>query len=198
MDYRTRWYGLAILTLLLVGAVAFVWVVKPYFTSTSPAPATAEPVVTEPFVTEPATDILKDTAAVKEQTTCVMTGKPIDKKLYVDAEGYRIYVCCPGCLDGVKKDPKAAIEKIRTRGEEPLKLTAVDAPIALPAEYMEGYGVDLGIDYDYDYNYDEVRPEIATEDEPEIEAEEEIVDEAEPELEPAEDLDTGVEEEYTD
>lgn len=60
--------------------------------------------------------------AVKAQTLCPNLGRPIKKYLYVDAEGYRIYVCCWGCLSKVQADPKAAIAKIRANGEEPEKL----------------------------------------------------------------------------
>jgi len=60
--------------------------------------------------------------AVKAQTLCPNLARPIKKYLYVDAEGYRIYVCCWGCLSKVQADPKAAIAKIRANGEEPEKL----------------------------------------------------------------------------
>jgi len=59
---------------------------------------------------------------VKAQTLCPNLGRPIKKYLYVDAEGYRIYVCCWGCLSKVQADPKAALAKIRANGEEPEKL----------------------------------------------------------------------------
>jgi hypothetical protein len=60
--------------------------------------------------------------AAKPQTKCPITGNPIDKTLFVDAEGYRIYLCCKGCIDKVTADPKAAIEKIKANGEEPAKV----------------------------------------------------------------------------
>jgi len=59
---------------------------------------------------------------VKPQTLCPNLGRPIKKYLYVDAEGYRIYVCCWGCLSKVRADPQAAIAKIRANGEEPERL----------------------------------------------------------------------------
>lgn len=41
----------------------------------------------------------------KAQTTCpVMKGNPINKDLFVEADGKRIYVCCGGCIDTVKKN----------------------------------------------------------------------------------------------
>ena len=53
------------------------------------------------------------------QTTCpVMKGNPINPKLYVDAEGYRIYVCCGGCVSAVKADPAKYIAKMKAEGVE--------------------------------------------------------------------------------
>ena len=50
------------------------------------------------------------------QTTCPVMGKEINKKLYVDADGYRIYVCCKKCLAAVKANPKKYIEKLQAQG----------------------------------------------------------------------------------
>lgn len=52
-----------------------------------------------------------------KQTTCpVMEGKKINPDLYVDAEGKRIYVCCPGCLVQVKADPEKYIMEMEAEG----------------------------------------------------------------------------------
>ncbi len=53
----------------------------------------------------------------KAQTTCPMTGNPIDKKHFVEVDGKRIYLCCPACAEAVKKDPAAALAKLAERGE---------------------------------------------------------------------------------
>ena len=53
---------------------------------------------------------------MKPQTTCPILGGKIDKSLYVDYEGKRIYVCCPGCIAEVKKDPAKYIEKLEAEG----------------------------------------------------------------------------------
>jgi YHS domain-containing protein len=73
---------------------------------------------------QPAQVVKKDTAAaavkqLKPQTTCPIMGGEINKKLFVDYKGKRIYVCCSGCLDQVKKDPEAAIKKLESMGQEP-------------------------------------------------------------------------------
>lgn len=53
------------------------------------------------------------------QTTCpVMAGNAINPKLYVDANGYRIYVCCGGCVAAVKADPAKYIEQMKAAGIE--------------------------------------------------------------------------------
>ena len=53
------------------------------------------------------------------QTTCpVMKGNAINPKLYVDANGYRIYVCCGGCIAAVKADPAKYIEQMKAAGVE--------------------------------------------------------------------------------
>lgn len=53
------------------------------------------------------------------QTTCpVMAGRAVDSKLYVDANGYRIYVCCGGCIKEVKADPAKYIEQMKAAGVE--------------------------------------------------------------------------------
>jgi hypothetical protein len=55
----------------------------------------------------------------KPQTTCpVMAGNAVNSKLYVDADGYRIYVCCGGCVKEVKADPAKYIAKLKAEGVE--------------------------------------------------------------------------------
>ncbi len=55
--------------------------------------------------------------AGKAQTTCpVMKGNPINKELFVDVEGKRIYICCKGCDATIKKDPKKYIAQLEAEG----------------------------------------------------------------------------------
>lgn len=56
-------------------------------------------------------------AATKEQTTCpVMKGSAINKTLYVDYQGKRIYVCCKSCLAVVGKDPAKYVKQLEAAG----------------------------------------------------------------------------------
>ena len=57
----------------------------------------------------------------KPQTLCPVTGEKIDKSLYADVKGYRVYVCCKGCIAKVKADPDKYLAKIKADGETPAK-----------------------------------------------------------------------------
>lgn len=55
--------------------------------------------------------------ALAPQTTCPVLGTPIDKHLFVDYKGKRIYVCCSDCIAEVKKDPGKYIKKLEDMGQ---------------------------------------------------------------------------------
>ena len=47
-----------------------------------------------------------------EQTTCpVMDGK-INKELYTEYKGKKVYFCCPGCKEKFEKEPETYISKL--------------------------------------------------------------------------------------
>jgi YHS domain-containing protein len=54
---------------------------------------------------------------LKPQTTCPVSGDPIDKSLYVDYKGKRIYVCCSSCIAPLKKNPEKYIKKLEGMGQ---------------------------------------------------------------------------------
>ena len=59
-------------------------------------------------------------------TTCPISGKPLgDGAVDVVVNCTLVRTCCPGCVDGVKADPKAAIAKVSG--------AAVAAPAGAPA-----------------------------------------------------------------
>ena len=60
-----------------------------------------------------------DTDSLVLQTTCPVMGGAINKELYVDHEGKRIYVCCGGCIDQIKQDPQKYIDKLKADGQKP-------------------------------------------------------------------------------
>lgn len=56
--------------------------------------------------------------APKPQTVCPVMGGAVSKSLFVDAEGKRIYVCCPSCIETVKADPHKYITQLEADGVE--------------------------------------------------------------------------------
>ena len=52
----------------------------------------------------------------KPQTTCPVMGGKINKNMYVDVKGYRIYICCAGCNKAIKANPDKFIEKMKKDG----------------------------------------------------------------------------------
>lgn len=57
------------------------------------------------------------------QAKCPVMGGNINRDVYVDHEGYRIYFCCPGCDGKFRKDPDVYIQQMKKDGIdlEPVK-----------------------------------------------------------------------------
>jgi len=76
----------------------------------------------------------------KPQTTCPVMGGPVDKSISVDADGYRIYVCCQGCVNAVKADPEKYIQQMKAEGIEIEKAPAAEVE-KVPAVKSHGSGM---------------------------------------------------------
>ncbi len=55
------------------------------------------------------------------QTNCPVLGNKIDKKVYVDYQGKRIYFCCAMCKAQFKQNPEKYLEKMKAEGVTPAK-----------------------------------------------------------------------------
>ena len=53
------------------------------------------------------------------QTDCPVMGGKIDKNVYTDYQGKRIYFCCSGCLDDFKKSPEKVLKQMEEQGVKP-------------------------------------------------------------------------------
>jgi YHS domain-containing protein len=51
-------------------------------------------------------------AAAGEQTICPVTGNPIDKSVFVEYKGKKVYFCCPDCKAKFNADPEKYIAKL--------------------------------------------------------------------------------------
>ena len=56
------------------------------------------------------------TSGGKAQVTCPILAGKIDKSLYADHEGRRVYFCCASCKDDFDKDPAGYIKKMEDQG----------------------------------------------------------------------------------
>jgi YHS domain-containing protein len=54
----------------------------------------------------------------KAQTECPVLGGAIDKSIYIDYKGERIYFCCKGCDKDFLKEPEKYLKKMRDQGVE--------------------------------------------------------------------------------
>ena len=55
-------------------------------------------------------------AQAKAQTTCPVLGGNIDKNVYADYKGKRIYFCCKGCDQEFEKNPEKYLQKLKEEG----------------------------------------------------------------------------------
>mgnify|MGYP000078865418 CR=1 FL=1 len=49
------------------------------------------------------------------QTTCPVMGGEINKDIYVEHEGRRVYFCCPGCPETFKENPEKYLSNLESR-----------------------------------------------------------------------------------
>jgi YHS domain-containing protein len=47
-----------------------------------------------------------------EQTTCPVMGGPIDKSIFVEYQGKKVYFCCKGCVAEFQKEPEKYLAKL--------------------------------------------------------------------------------------
>jgi YHS domain-containing protein len=61
---------------------------------------------------------LEDEGVVLEklQTTCPVMGNKVNKDIYADYEGKRVYFCCKGCVEQFKKEPAKYVKKLEDEG----------------------------------------------------------------------------------
>jgi len=59
--------------------------------------------------------------AGKTQVACPVQHGKINKDLYVDYKGQRIYFCCKDCIPIFKKNPEAYLKRMEQEGVTPEK-----------------------------------------------------------------------------
>ena len=51
-------------------------------------------------------------AESKEQTQCPVMGGAVNKELFVEYKGQKVYFCCPGCEESFNKEPEKYVNKL--------------------------------------------------------------------------------------
>ncbi len=62
----------------------------------------------------------------KQQTACPVQHGKINKNLYADYQGQRVYFCCPECLPIFQKNPEAYLKRMKQEGVTPEKVPAAN------------------------------------------------------------------------
>jgi|GEM_PF-1836134 len=66
------------------------------------------------------------TSAVgKAQTLCPVMGGPIDRTIFADYKGQRVYFCCAGCKEQFEADPEKFLKKMADDGVSPEKVAVI-------------------------------------------------------------------------
>jgi len=89
--------------LLLVGFILVPGCKK----QSEPAPAT-----TEKQVDKAASEIKEQAASAVEQTICPVMGGVVNKDIYVEYKGKKVYFCCESCKGMFEKDPEKYVAKL--------------------------------------------------------------------------------------
>lgn len=46
------------------------------------------------------------------QENCPVMGKPINKDIFAEYKGQKVYFCCPGCIDAFNKEPEKYVSSL--------------------------------------------------------------------------------------
>jgi len=69
-----------------------------------------------------------DNTATRAQTHCPVEGGEIERDVYVDYQGYRVYFCCPGCDTEFLASPDEFLSRMKAEGIELEKTPAPGVP----------------------------------------------------------------------
>ena len=62
--------------------------------------------------TEPTEQTVKTKQVNTEQKTCPVMDGPINKELYTEYKGKKVYFCCAGCKEKFEADPEKYLDKL--------------------------------------------------------------------------------------
>jgi len=66
-----------------------------------------------------AAPVAKSAVKMEPQSTCPVSGDPINKEVYTDYQGKRVYFCCQACPPEFAKNPDKYMKVLADKGQEP-------------------------------------------------------------------------------
>ena len=66
----------------------------------------------EPVTPPPDSNAPETASATIEQTTCPVMAGAIDKNIFVEYQGQKVYFCCPGCKQKFEEEPQKYLVKL--------------------------------------------------------------------------------------
>ncbi len=82
--------------------------------------------------------------AGKAQSNCPVSGKAIDRAVYVDHQGQRVYFCCQRCPTAFKADPEKYYAQFEKEGVE---LENIQTTCPVSGEKLGGHGESTSVSY---------------------------------------------------
>ena len=83
-------------------------------------------------------------AAGKAQTSCPVSGKAINKSVFVDHQGQRIYFCCADCPAAFKADPEKSYAQFQ---EDGIELENIQTTCPVSGEKLGEHGEATSVSY---------------------------------------------------
>ncbi len=106
----------------------------------------AQPVIAQEKAQEKVTQDKKEVKKeVPNQENCPIMGGPVDKEVFVDYNGKRVYFCCDGCNTTFLEDPATYLKKMKEEG-----VILEDAPITQEKCPVTGKAINKEIYTDYE------------------------------------------------
>jgi YHS domain-containing protein len=110
MNGRTRFPGQV---LMIAGVVLAALAGLVVFSGCEKETPTAQEQMQQmPMHEHAAADQPKAEAVVVEQTTCPVMGGAINKAIFVEYQGKKVYFCCAGCPEVFKANPEKYLAKL--------------------------------------------------------------------------------------
>lgn len=82
--------------------------------------------------------------AGKAQSSCPVSGKALNKAVFVDHQGQRVYFCCQGCPAAFKADPETYYAQFEKDGVE---VENIQTTCPVSGEKLGGHGEATSVTY---------------------------------------------------